>query len=253
MGGGAMVYVTGDMHGDLERLYDRQFRKLKAGDVLIVCGDFGYIFDGSKTEKQVIDYLSKRKFVTAFIEGTHDNLDTIARCRTTVWKGGLVHRIKGNLLHLMRGQIFNIEGKSFFTFGGGESIDKDMRVENGYWWRGEEPTPAEMADGAMRLDEAGCRIDYIITHEPPSLVKSAMLLRRGSTDRVNKLNGYFEEIGRSCSFEHWYFGSLHEDRVITERHTCVFKKAIPIKTDKSPKEKRHKHSEPEKEPAFNMT
>ena len=85
-----------------------------------------------------------------------------------------------------------------------------------------------MAEGAKRLDEAGLRVDYIITHEPPSLVKSAILLRRGDPDRVKKLNGYLEEIGRSCKFKHWYFGSLHEDRVITERHTCVFRDMIPV-------------------------
>ena len=102
------VYITGDMHGSLERLYDKGFRKLKKGDVLIVCGDFGFIFDGSKTEKQVIDYLARRKFITAFVDGTHDNLDKIERSRTTVWRGGLVHRIRGNLLHLMRGQVFEI-------------------------------------------------------------------------------------------------------------------------------------------------
>lgn len=226
-----MVYITGDMHGDLERLYDKEFRKLKRGDVLIVCGDFGYIFDGSKLEKKVIDFFAKRKFVTAFVEGTHDNLSKINRCRTTVWKGGMVHRIKGNLLHLMRGQIFDIEGNTYFTFGGGESADKDMRVAAGNWWREEEATPAEMADGARVLDEAGCTVDYIITHEPPSLVKSAMLLRRGGNDNVNKLNGYLEEIGRSCTYRHWYFGSLHEDRVITEHHTCVFKKLLPIQSD----------------------
>ena len=207
-----MVYITGDMHGDVERLYSKEFRKLKKGDILIVCGDFGYIFDGSKLEKQVVNYFAKRKFVTAFVEGTHDNLDKINRCRETVWKGGKVHRIKGNLLHLMRGQIFEIDGNKYFTFGGGESTDKDMRVAEGFWWR----------------EEAGCKVDYIITHEPPARVKSAMLLRRGDNDSVNKLNGYLEEIGRSCSYKHWYFGSLHEDRVITEHHTCVFKKLIQI-------------------------
>ena len=223
-----MVYITGDMHGDVERLYSKEFRKLKKGDILIVCGDFGYIFDGSKLEKQVVNYFAKRKFVTAFVEGTHDNLDKINRCRETVWKGGKVHRIKGNLLHLMRGQIFEIDGNKYFTFGGGESTDKDMRVAEGFWWRSEEATPAEMADGARMLDEAGCKVDYIITHEPPARVKSAMLLRRGDNDSVNKLNGSLEEIGRSCSYKHWYFGSLHEDRVITEHHTCVFKKLIQI-------------------------
>lgn len=226
-----MVYITGDMHGDLTRLYDKEFRKLRRGDVLIVCGDFGYIFDGSKQEKEVIKFFAKRRFITAFVEGTHDNLDKINRCRETVWKGGKVHRIKGNLLHLTRGQIFNIDGNRYFTFGGGESTDKDMRVAQGFWWREEEPTPAEMADGARVLDEAGCKVDYIITHEPPSRVKSAMLLRWGNNDSVNKLNGYLEEIGGSCDYRHWYFGSLHEDRVITERHTCVFRKLLPIVDD----------------------
>ena len=84
-----------------------------------------------------------------------------------------------------------------------------------------------MADGARVLDEVGCKVDYIITHEPPSLVKSAMLLRRGGTDSVNKLNGYLEEIDRSCTYKHWFFGSLHEDRIITEHHTCVFRKLLP--------------------------
>ena len=223
-----IVYITGDMHGCLERLYDKSFRKLKSGDVLIVCGDFGYIWNGDKTEKQVINYLATRRFVTAFVDGTHDNMTTINRSRVTYWHGGMVHRIKGNLIHLMRGQIFDIEGNTYFTFGGGESTDKDMRLEQGNWWREEEPTPAEMAEGAKKLDEADCKVDYIITHEPPSLVKSAILLRRGSLARVNKLNGYLEEIGRSCKYKHWYFGSLHEDRVITPRHTCIFKNTIHI-------------------------
>ena len=223
-----MVYITGDMHGDLSRLYDKEFRKLKAGDVLIVCGDFGYIFSGGKQENSVINFFATRKFVTAFIDGTHDNLERIYRARSTVWHGGTVHRIKGNLLHLCRGQLFRIEGNTYFTFGGGESPDKDMRLAAGNWWRQEEPTPAEMADGARVLDEAGLKVDYFITHEPPSLVKSSMLLRRGESDSTNKINGYFEEIGRSCRFKRWYFGSLHEDRVVTDKYTCVFRKLLPI-------------------------
>ncbi len=223
-----MVYVTGDMHGELERLYDKNFRKLKSGDVLIVCGDFGFIFNGGKTEREVIDYLSTRRFVTAFVDGTHDNLEKINGSRVTYWHGGMVHRIKGNLIHLMRGQIFSIDGNSFFTFGGGESNDKDMRREQGNWWSDEEPTAVEMAEGAKALDEVGCKVDYMITHEPPSLVKSAMLLRKGFNDRVNKLNGYFEEIGKSVEFKHWYFGSLHEDRIITPHHTCLFKNMVAI-------------------------
>lgn len=223
-----MVYITGDMHGAEERLYSRDFLKLRSGDVLIVCGDFGYIWNGGEREKEYIEYLGSRKFTVAFLDGTHDNLDYISGCRLTFWKGGMIHRIHGNLIHLMRGQIFNIDGKSFFTFGGGESTDKDMRIENGLWWKEEIPSPLEMTDGAKVLDENGRQVDFILTHEPPSLVKSAMLLRRGQADRVNKINGYFEEIDEMCQYKHWFFGSMHEDRLVTPKHTCVFEKIIPI-------------------------
>ncbi len=238
-----MVYVTGDMHGDEDRLFDKEWRKLKPGDTLIVLGDFGYLWNGSAREKSTIDWLGSRKFTVTFLDGTHENFDMLSRSRTTYWKGGMVHRIKGNLLHLMRGQIFTIEGLRLFTFGGGESADKDMRLEQGFWWKEELPSPAEMADGAKTLDEAGCKVDYILTHEPPSLVKSAMLMRSGIPERVNKLNGYLEEIGRACEFRHWFFGSLHEDRRVTPLHTCVFRKLIPLSPpQKSGKQKKRPNS-----------
>ena len=223
-----MIYVTGDMHGAEDRLYGKEWRKLKAGDILIVCGDFGYIWNGGKFEKEAVEYLGSRKFTVCFVDGTHENFDKINACRETYWKGGMVHRIHGNLLHLMRGQIFNIDGISIFTFGGGESTDKDIRAEQGLYWKEELPTPREMAEGAAKLDEVGCEVDYIITHEPPKRVKSAMLLRGGEVDRLNKLNGYFEEIEGGCSFKKWYFGSMHEDRAVTPIHTCVFNKIIPL-------------------------
>lgn len=223
-----MVYVTGDTHGDIDRLFDRQWRKLKAGDTVIVCGDFGFLWNDDRDEKDVIKYLGSRKYTVAFLDGTHDNFDSINRCRQTVWKGGLVHRISDNLFHLCRGQIYNIEGKSIFVFGGGESTDKDMRLDSGKWWRQEIATPEEMAEGAKRLDENEKRVDYILTHEPPAPVKSAMQLRRGETELVTKINGYFDKISRLCKFRHWYFASLHEDRTITPKHTCVFKKLIPL-------------------------
>lgn len=223
-----MVYVTGDMHGDESRLYDRQWRKLKSGDTLIICGDFGFLWDGGQREKSALEYLGSRKFTVAFLDGTHENFDLISKSRETIWKGGRVHRICGNLFHLCRGQIFNVEGHSIFIFGGGESVDKDMRFEQNYWWRTELPSPLEMAEGAKNLDEVNCTVDYILSHEPPSLVKSAMLMRQGKADRVNKLNGYLEEISRSCRFKGWYFGSLHEDRVITPTYTSVYRQIIPM-------------------------
>ena len=54
-----MIYVTGDMHGIEERLFDKEWYKLKAGDILLICGDFGFIWDGSKREREAIDFLAE--------------------------------------------------------------------------------------------------------------------------------------------------------------------------------------------------
>lgn len=226
-----MIYVTGDMHGEEERLYSRSMKKLSEGDTLIVCGDFGFVWDGSAKEKKILEYLGSRKYNVCFIDGTHENFDLLEKCRMTVWNGGKVHRVSGNLFHMMRGQIFTIEGYRIFTFGGGESTDREMRTEHISWWKEEMPTPAELEEGAKAIDEVDCDVDFIITHEPPSIVKSTMLLRAGETDSVNKLNGYFEQLNRVCKFKHWYFGSMHEDRIITNVHTAVFEDVIPINSN----------------------
>ncbi len=224
-----MIYVTGDMHGDESRLYSRDIKRIKPGDTLIICGDFGFVWDDSIKEKKLLEWLGSRKFNVAFLDGTHENYDILYSYRETIWNGGRVHRISGNLFHLERGQMYTIEGVKIFVFGGGESADREMRAEHETWWREELPTPAEMTQGAKVIDDNGCVCDIILTHEPPSRIKSSMLLRSGKIDRVNKLNGYLEELNRSCTFKRWYFGCMHEDRVITPLHTSVFREVVPIK------------------------
>ena len=98
----------------------------------------------------------------------------------------------------------------------------------------ELPTPEQLTMGIENLEEADLKVDYIVTHEPPLLVKSSMLLRKGQPEKVNKLNGYFEEIAKSVKFNHWYFGSLHEDRLITADYTCLFEKIIPLGSKEQP-------------------
>ena len=42
-----MVYVTGDTHGDISFFKDPKLKKLTEEDILIVCGDFGFLWDRS--------------------------------------------------------------------------------------------------------------------------------------------------------------------------------------------------------------
>ena len=57
-----MVYITGDTHGDPERLSKSALKELEPGDTLIVCGDFGFIWDDSKAEQKILKAFSKRKY-----------------------------------------------------------------------------------------------------------------------------------------------------------------------------------------------
>lgn len=81
-----------------------------------------------KKEQKILKQLGKRKYNICFIDGTHENFSLLNGYGVSEWNGGKVHKIYDNLYHLMRGQIYNIDGKSVFTMGGGESPDIDIRL-----------------------------------------------------------------------------------------------------------------------------
>ncbi len=225
-----MIYITGDIHGDRRRLSLWNLRKLKEGDTLIVCGDFGFLWDNSNSEQNYLYALGKRKYNICFIDGTHENFDLINGYEISQWNGGKVHKIFGNLYHLMRGQIYEIEGKKIFTMGGGESADIDIRKEVNRWSKDEIPTQEELLEGAENLEMVGNDVDIIITHEPPLKVKNFLNLNDPNEFRVTALNAYFGELSNSCQFRKWYFGSLHLDKYISRTHRAIFKDIVDAVT-----------------------
>lgn len=223
-----MIYLTGDLHGELRRFDDSKIHKLKKGDSLIICGDFGFIWDGSTKEEKILKKLGKKKYKILFIDGTHENFDLLDKYPVTEWSGGKAQNISGNLYHLMRGQVYELEGKKIFTFGGGTSSDKPMRVEAGKWWEQEMPTTAEMREGVDNLYNHNLTVDYIITHEPSPRVRA---LQNNSKLDKTQIEVYFEEVAKTVTYEKWFFGSLHIDRVITAKHFALFNNVVAANLD----------------------
>ena len=221
-----MIYITGDIHGDKSRFESSAVRNLKKGDTLIICGDFGFLWDGSKREQKVLEKLGKKKFNICFVDGTHENFELLNSYKVEKWNGGKVHNITGNIYHLMRGQVFEIEGMKFFTMGGGESPDIDIRFENNSWSKFELPSREELLEGAENLEQVDCKVDFVITHEPPVKIKTFLALKDGDESSVNGLNTYLEELSGSCEFRRWFFGSMHLDKYVSSTHVCVFRKVI---------------------------
>ena len=162
------------------------------------------------------------------MDGTHENFDLLEQYPVQEWNGGSVHKLNENVYHLMRGQVFSIEEKTFFTFGGGESTEKQMYQAAGKWWEREMPTLEEMKEGAAHLREAGMKVDYIVTHSPPPHMQANLT---GSPDIHNQIQAYFETLSKKITYRKWFFGSLHIDRKLSMKNYSVFQAILPVEQE----------------------
>jgi len=225
-----MVYVTGDLHGDFARLRAPEMRKLRKDDTLLVCGDFGFLWDDSKAEQARLKKLGKFKFNIAFVDGVHENFELLEQYPMQDWNGGQARHLGGRLYHLLRGEIYTIESKTFFTMGGGISPDDDFRTLDDTRMRYEIPSREQLEHAAANIERVRGNIDYIITHEPPMRVKAFLQLKAQTrqTTEFTGLNTFFDEMSNCCTFKHWFFGSMHVDKFISSSHTAVFRKVIKV-------------------------
>lgn len=225
------IIFTGDIHGSLEakRLSYKNFpesRNLTKDDYVIICGDFGCIWDGSNCDKYWLNWLEDRPFTTLFVDGNHENFPLIYSYSTAIWNGGKIHQIRPSVKHLMRGQIFTLNNMTFFIMGGATSVDKIYRKEGKSWWSEEIPSYNEMAEGVNNLIKYNNKVDYIITHCLPSSI----------LDKFDKwcpqhdtLNNYLEKmIVQEVDFKKWFCGHYHIDRTIDDKYYICYKDFLEL-------------------------
>lgn len=214
-----MILITGDTHAEIERFKDKRINQLKKGDTLIICGDFGFVWDGSESEQKLLKKLGRKKYNILFVEGTHDNLSLLRELPLEEWNGGMVRRVFGNLMKLERGNIYTIEGKTFFAFGGGESLDMDVRSEGVTWWNEELPTEEEITQARERLQNRQNKVDYIITHECTEQIQHFL---NATSEHTNTLTKFLNEVAETVTFRRWYFGCYHRDKQISSMYHALF-------------------------------
>lgn len=223
-----MVYITGDVHGDLNRFSEAFIpneSSLTKYDYLIICGDFGFIFTNDDEEKECLDTLAKKPYNILWPDGNHENFDVINEYPVEMWNGGKIHRIRENIIHLMRGQVFTIENKKFFTMGGAYSIDRYMRKKGVSWWPQELPSDEEYKEATENLLKND-DIDYIISHTAPREIIRRMGYYPDAHDM--ELTGYLEWIMYEHKFTHWFFGHFHEDKNIDNKFSALYYDTIQI-------------------------
>lgn len=224
-----MIFITGDTHRQWVFKTDNRFKKfvetypaLTKDDYLIIAGDFGGIFSEQTLDDDLKKY-ADLPVTVLFVDGNHENFDMLDSYSIEQWHGGKVHKIKPDIIHLMRGQIYEIEGKTFFTFGGAISTDKDNRINKFDWWEQEMPNDSEYSEAIENLKKYGNKVDIVVTHTcgeralmyPPLKVGYSQMRVLNDNWRMS----YFEEI---IDFGHWYFGHYHLDGDLNDRMTVLF-------------------------------
>jgi len=228
-----MIYLTGDLHGSIDRLTERYFPEshmLTEKDYLIQLGDFGCFWKNppSKDERECLDFFSQQRYTTLFIDGNHENFPLIYSYPVVDFCGGKAHKINDRLYHLIRGNIYNIDGKSFFAFGGALSIDKKYRIPDISWWSEEYPTQEEMNFAYNNLESVNFSVDYVLTHAAPLSIVEWMTEHgvfdngcRGekANDSVSK---FLEFLLPKMSFKHWFFAHYHTNFSIKDKFTLLY-------------------------------
>lgn len=247
-----MIFATGDTHGGFQRFQKEHFseqERMTRSDYIIICGDFGGVWDGSLEEQRKLDRLSRLPVTILFVDGNHENFDILNDLPAEAWHGGRIHRIRPNVLHLMRGQVFDIDGCTFFTMGGASSHDIEggilnpespsferrywalrrmgarFRVDHISWWGEELPAQEEYATARANLDRVDWRVDYVITHCAPTGV--ANVIGKGSY-LPDRLTDFLEEVSQKLKFHYWLFGHYHDNHNIGEKYVLLWEQIVRI-------------------------
>lgn len=264
------IWVTGDCHGDFGKFNMECFPEQKeatANDLMVICGDFGGVWArdetvkgkyGWKDENRKLDWLAEKPYVTAFVDGNHENHARLAEFPEKEWHGGKVHEIRPNVLHLMRGQVYDFDGATFLAFGGASSHDVghgildpetnpnwkqdakrlerdgiwDFRTKGYDWWPEEsfasmspETVEEQKAETIRNLDAVGWKVRYVFTHELPASVVA--LYGRGFY-KPDEHSKFLEEIRSRLDYFRWFAGHYHDEKQVTEREAILYDQIVRI-------------------------
>lgn len=225
-----MIWITGDKHGQIEPfLKNPAYKKIKKNDTLLICGDFGFLWDESGEEIKNLKWLAKRKFKIAFVEGCHDNQQILSKYPLTNWNGGRARLIFENIIHLINGEFYRIEDKKVLAFGGGFSDNMGQLTQNDEYLLQKVSLTSQIDTLVENIKKANQSFDIIISHEAPKSIAPCL---ETNEFHCNFINNILEEIRTHAKFQDWFFGKYHVDRIIPPKYHAVFNDVLKFEIEK---------------------
>lgn len=216
-----MIYLTGDTHGNFQRIFDFCVRMgTSSEDIMVILGDAGINFSGEFQDRKKKDYISMIPITLFCIHGNHEQRPyTISAYEEQKWNGGIVYVEKEhpNILFAKDGEIFNFNGKKTIVIGGAYSIDKPFRLAYGYgWWPDEQP-PDEIKQFVERqLADHNWKVDVVLTHTTPLKYEPVEVFLAGiDQSRVDKTTEqWLDRIEERLDYQKWYCAHYHTEKKI---------------------------------------
>lgn len=251
-----MLWFTGDCHGDFHRFSTRRFpmqKQLTKADCVLICGDFGGIWDSSAEERYWLDWLEGRPFTTLFADGNHENFDLLEGYEAVPWRGGVARQVRPSVYHLCRGNVFTLEGRRVFVMGGASSHDMPdgilrqgpdlkrqrrvldrrkahYRVEHESWWDRELPSPAEYRQALEALAAVDWTVDLVVSHCAPTELHT----RLRPDLPADPLTDFLSRVRRELSYGAWYCGHYHCEKTFpAERLRVLYESVLPAGWEES--------------------
>lgn len=215
-----MIFVTADTHGEFERFEDKQYKKLRKNDTLVVLGDFGFIWNDDETTEKNLKKLAKLPFRILFIDGLNENFKKIMQYPETKFGGADCREIvKDKIYYIPRGTILTLEDKKLLCFGGCDNYDVDIIVSEN------DPDAKDFnrCGALVRLNDYS--VDYILTHMPSGKINRFINL---DSNFYSETMDFFDKLSENMTYTKWYFGCLHLDKYISPKVQAVYTDVLPL-------------------------
>ena len=187
-----MIYITGDCHGNFERLYADPVEKWHGGKVHKIRPSVIHLMRG-----QVFELDGKKIFA---------------------FGGASSHDIDGGI---MEPDAPDYKKKK-------KELDKGWkpyRINHLSWWKEEVPTEKEKEEGRRNLLKYNNEVDFIVTH---CCASSTQALLSHGMYKPDVLTDYLEEIRQTVKFKKWFFGHYHDNRNVNAEEILLWEQIIRI-------------------------
>ena len=217
-----MIYITGDVHRDFERIIEFTKKyQTTLNDYLIILGDVGLNYYEDERDDKLKNEVSKLPINIVCVKGNHEESpENISSYEIKKMFSGNVYieNKYPNLIFLKDGEIYNIDNQKVLVIGGAYSIRHDVEkfLKLGFRYFDSEQPSDEVKNKVLNLIEKDNNIDIILSHTCPYKYQPVeafyVSVDQGMVDKTTEL--FLDKIEEKVNYKKWYCGHFHINKTI---------------------------------------